>query len=112
MEENRGMIERLASVEGLEFTTESLAQVAGVRTTPRFEVAIVYEQKIDVAAEKERIGKELKKLETELGNGQRQLANDRFLEKAPAQVVEGLRRRHSEVEGLIEKIKTALAKLG
>jgi valyl-tRNA synthetase len=112
IEENRGMVERLANVNGLEFTSESLSQVPGARTTPRFEACIVYEQKIDVAAEKERLSKELKKLETERANGQRQLGNDRFLEKAPAQVVEGLRRRTAEIDVLMEKITTALEQLG
>src|SRR5262249_54037700 len=55
VQENRGMVERLANVEGLEFVDTSLAQVAGARTTSRFEVALVYEQKVDVAAESERL---------------------------------------------------------
>jgi valyl-tRNA synthetase len=109
--ENRGMLERLANVEGVEFVDSSLAQAPGARTTPRFEVAIVYEQKVDVAAERERLSKDLKKLEGELANGQRQLGNDQFLAKAPAAVVEGLRRRKAEVESLIEKIRAALDKL-
>jgi len=112
IEENRGMIERLASVDGLEFAGQSLAQVPGARTTAKFEVCIVYEQKVDVAAEKERLTKELKKLEGELANGRRQLTNEQFLSKAPAKVVEGLRRRAAEIELLLEKIRAALEKLG
>ncbi|MGA2690680.1 MAG: hypothetical protein ABSE85_21665 [Candidatus Korobacteraceae bacterium] len=34
------------------------------------------------------------------------------MSKAPAKVVEGLKRRKGELEMLIEKIKTALAELG
>src|SRR5262249_29318457 len=96
VKENRGMIERLANVEGLEFSSESLAQKPGARTTPRFEVCVIYEQKVDIPAERERLGKELKKLESEYANAQRQLANDQFLKKAPANVVEGLRKRADE----------------
>jgi valyl-tRNA synthetase len=110
--ENRGMLERLANVEGVEFVDTSLAQTPGARTTPRFEVAIVYEQKVDVAAERERLTKDLKKLEGELANGQRQLGNEQFLAKAPAHVVEGLRKRKAEVELLLEKIRSGLNKLG
>jgi len=110
--ENRGMLERLANVEGVEFIGTSLAQTPGARSTPRFEVAIVYEQKLDMVAERERLTKDLKKLEGELANGQRQLSNDQFLAKAPAAVVEGLRRRKAEVESLIEKIRSALDRLG
>jgi valyl-tRNA synthetase len=111
VEENRGLIERLAGVEGMEFTAESLANTPGTRTTPKFEVCIVYEQKIDVAAERERLTKELKKLEGALASAQRQLGNDSFLAKAPPQVVEGLRKQSAEMQLMIEKNQAALAKL-
>jgi valyl-tRNA synthetase len=110
--ENRGMVERLASVEGIEFVDASLAQTPGARTTPKFEVALVYEQKVDVAAERERLSKERNKLENELANADRQLGNQQFLAKAPGHVVEGIRKRQGELQALIEKVKTALAKLG
>jgi len=110
--ENRGMVERLASVDGIEFVNQSLAQMPGARSTPKFEVALVYEQKVDVAAERERLTKDLTKLQGELANADRQLGNQQFLAKAPAQVVEGIRRRQGELHTLIEKGKTALAKLG
>jgi len=84
----------------------------GGRTTTKFTIDIVYEQKIDVAAERERLTKELKKLEGEQANGERQLGNEQFLSKAPAQVVEGLRKRKAEVELLIKKIRAALDGLG
>jgi valyl-tRNA synthetase len=110
--ENRGIVERLAGVDGIDFVNESFAQMPGARTTPKFEVALVYEQKIDVAAERERLTKEMAKLQGELTNADRQLGNQQFLAKAPAVVVEGIRRRQGELHTLIEKGKTALAKLG
>jgi len=110
--ENRGMVERLASIDGISFVDTSLAQMAGARTTPQFEVALVYEKKIDVSAERERLTKELAKLESQLANTQRQLTNEQFLAKAPAKVVEGLRKQETELKLLIEKIKRALDNLG
>jgi valyl-tRNA synthetase len=112
VQENRGMLERLAWVEGVEFVSESLAKVAGARTTPKFEAALVYERKIDVAAERERLTKEFKKLEGQLANTSRQLGNEQFLSKAPAHVVEGLRKQEAELKLLLEKIKRALDNLG
>jgi valyl-tRNA synthetase len=112
VEENRGMVERLATVNGIEFVSESLAQASGVRTTPKFEVAVVYEQKVDVAAERERLIKDLNKLEVQLANAQRQLGNEQFLSKAPPNVVEGLRKQEAELRILIAKIKAPLDKLG
>ena len=94
IEQNRGAVERLANVEKISFVESSLAKLAGARSTARFDVHVIYEKKIDVAAECERLKKELEKIEKEIGNGQRQLGNEQFLAKAPAKVVEGLRTRH------------------
>ncbi|HUK87357.1 MAG TPA: valine--tRNA ligase [Terriglobales bacterium] len=112
LEQNREAIEKLAGVEGVSFVEESLAKAAHARSSARFDVAVVYEKKIDKAAERERLEKELGKLEGELANAQRQLGNQQFLAKAPAKVVEGIRKRAAELEVLIEKARTALRGLG
>jgi valyl-tRNA synthetase len=111
IEQNRGAVERLANVEKITFAEGSLAKQAGARSTARFDVHLIYERKIDVAAERERLSKELEKLEKEFGNNQRQLSNEQFLAKAPQKVVEGLRRREQELIGLREKIKRQLDEL-
>jgi valyl-tRNA synthetase len=112
VEENRGMVERLANIHGIEFVHTSLAQTAGARTTSKFEVALVYQQIVDKVAEGERLKKDLSSLEGRLANVQRQLGNEQFLAKAPAKVVEGLRKQESELKTLIAKIKAALDNLG
>ena len=78
-------------MDGIEFSRESMAKLPGIRTTSAYEVAVLYERKIDVAAERDRLSKELEKLESEYSNAKRQLGNEGFLAKAPAKVVEGLR---------------------
>jgi valyl-tRNA synthetase len=83
-----------------------------VRATSRFEVRVVYEQKIDKTAERARLQKELEGVEREMENKRRQLGNDVFLQKAPPHVVEGLRKRLAELEVLQEKIRHALDHLG
>jgi valyl-tRNA synthetase len=111
IEQNHGAVERLANVEKITFVHGSLAKHAGARSTARFDVHVVYERKVDVAAERERLTKELEKLEKEFANNQRQLGNEQFLAKAPEKVVEGLRRREQELVGLREKIKRQLDEL-
>ncbi len=111
IEGNRGAVERLTNVEGISFVGESLAKAAGARSTSRFDVRVIYERKIDVGAERERLSKELAKLTQELTRATGQLNNEAFLSKAPANVVEGLKKRKAEVEMLIEKIKSALDEL-
>jgi valyl-tRNA synthetase len=108
VQENSAMLERLANVEGIEFVGGSLANAAGARTTAEFEVALVYERQVDKVAERERLNKELAKLEAQLAKSQRQLGNEQFLAKAPADVVQGLKKQVSELQILIAKIKQAL----
>jgi valyl-tRNA synthetase len=111
IEQNRGAVERLANVEKTTFVEGSLSKQAGTRSTARFDVHVIYERKIDIAAERERLTKELDKLEKEFANNQRQLGNEQFLAKAPQKVVEGLRRREQELIGLREKMKRQLDEL-
>jgi valyl-tRNA synthetase len=111
-EQNLASIERLAGVEKVAFVDTSLEKVAGARSTSRFDVHVVYEKKIDVAAECERLKKELDKIEKEIGNGQRQLSNGQFLAKAPAKVVEGLKARAEELRVLREKAVAQVKELG
>ena len=112
IEQNRRAIERLGNVENIAFVEKSLANQAGVRSTARFDVHVFYERKIDVAAECERLKKELGKMEKEFANNQRQLGNEQFLAKAPEKVVEGLRRRAQELTVLIDKTKSKMNELG
>ena len=65
---NAAALERLAGVDGIEFVEQSLAKEANSRGTASFDVRVVYEQKVDVAAERERLNKEMEKLERELAN--------------------------------------------
>jgi valyl-tRNA synthetase len=111
IDQNLSAIERLGNVESVTFSQESLAKLPSTRSTARFDVHVVYEKKIDVAAERERLTKELEKMEKEIANGQRQLSNEGFLAKAPAHVVEGLRKRAEELKILREKAQLSLSQL-
>jgi valyl-tRNA synthetase len=106
IEENQGAIERLgANVEEVRFADSSLGKLSGTRHTARFDVRLIYESKIDRAAEREKRRKELEKLVGELANGERQLGNEQFMKKAPAEVVARLRNRVEELKLLIAKIR-------
>ena len=111
IEQNRSAVERLGNVDKITFVSNSLANRAGARSTARFDVHVIYERKIDVAAERERLNKDSEKIEKEFANNQRQLSNDQFLAKAPEKVVEGLRRRAQELTLLRGKIKRQLDEL-
>ncbi|HEX4006180.1 MAG TPA: valine--tRNA ligase [Acidobacteriaceae bacterium] len=109
--ENLDIIQRLARVSSIE-PVDALPEGAAVRSTPQFDVQVIYEKKVDTIAERERLTKELARFEKEQANAGRQLGNEAFLAKAPASVVEGIRRRTAELVVLIEKTRKALEDLG
>jgi valyl-tRNA synthetase len=111
IEHNRGAIERLANVGKITFVESSLANRAGSRGTARFDVHVIYERKIDVAAECERLKKELEKIEKGITSGQQQLGNEQFLAKAPPIVVENLRKQQQELAVMLAKTQSKLKEL-
>jgi len=112
IEENRVSVERQANVESVRFVESSLGKLPGARHTTRFDVHLVYEQKIDVAAECERLRKELERLEKDIASGESRLENETFRAKAPAQVVEGLRKQVHENQMLRQKTQSKRKELG
>jgi valyl-tRNA synthetase len=104
--------DRPANVEKVAFVESSLAKLPGSRSTARFDVHVLYERKIDVAAECERLKKELEKLEKGIGSGLRQLDNEQFRAKAPQNVVENLRKQQLEMAVLREKTVSKMKELG
>ena len=103
---NRDMLAKMARVSELEFATEALSG-SNARATASFDVAVVYERQIDVAAECERLSKEIAKLEKGLAAAEKQLGNEAFMAKAPAHIIEGLRKQSAETKMLYEKAKAA-----
>jgi valyl-tRNA synthetase len=108
IQENSVMVERLGKVSEIRFVDGIVAGLA-LHSTFNFDVAIVYERTIDVAAERERLTKDIAKLEKNIVNSERQLGNESFLSNAPAHIVEGLRKQDAENRLLLEKAKAALA---
>ena len=111
IEDNRSAIERLANVDEIRSSETSLEKLPNVRHTARFDVRLIYEMEIDVAAEREKLTKELEKLEKELANGEKQLADEGFTSKAPAKIVEQRRARVEELKVLIAKLRKKLDEL-
>jgi valyl-tRNA synthetase len=107
---NHTIVERLARVSEVRFVEQITAGLAK-HSTPEFDVAVVYERTIDVPAERERLTKDIAKYEKGLASAERQLGNEGFLAKAPAHVVEGLKKQESETRLLLEKAQAALAAL-
>jgi len=110
VQSNADMLSRLARVSSVESAAATLTG-NNARSTSTFDVAILYERQIDVAAERERLTKDLAKYNKGLEAADKQLGNEGFIARAPAHIVEGLRKQHAETLGLKQKAEAALAAL-
>jgi valyl-tRNA synthetase len=107
VEENQVIIQRLAKVGYLQ-QVNRFSDGLLMYSNPSFDLGIRYERTIDVAAESERLTKDIAKYEKGLASAERQLGNEGFLAKAPAHIVEGLKKQESETRLLLEKARAAL----
>jgi valyl-tRNA synthetase len=110
LKENVGIIRILAKASDVRFVEQITVGLAK-HSSASFDVAVVYQATIDVPAERDRLTKDIAKYEKGLASAERQLGNEAFLQKAPPQVVDGLKKQESETRALLEKARAALNSL-
>ncbi|AME22541.1 valine--tRNA ligase [Burkholderia sp. PAMC 26561] len=107
-------VQALARLSEVKIITDENALDAEASGAP---VAIVGSNKlvlkveIDVAAERERLTKEVDRLTQEIGKARVKLENESFVARAPAAVVEQERKRLAEFESTADKLKAQLSRL-
>ena len=74
-------------------------------------MALALANVIDLAAERERLAKEIGKLEAEIQKIDARFANEQFMAKAPEEVVEENRERRADAEATVGKLNAALKRL-
>jgi len=113
-----------ASLAGLEAAVARLARARPLTTgetaaaantiavvTPDFEAAISRPEQATAAptaGDRARLEKELAEAEARLAAARARLADSRFLERAPAHVVDGARASEAELAGHVERLRGSL----
>jgi len=105
-----GVIEKLANVK-LDIRKGAPPKLTGaVRSTPEFDLLLMLPE-VDSEGQRGRLQKEVEELQKLIADKDRQLANDKFLNGAPAHVVDSLRAKRAEYLAQLEKSQTALNNL-
>jgi valyl-tRNA synthetase len=102
-------LKALAKLEEVAIVTELPEADAPVMLVNDFKLMLKVE--IDVAAEKERISKEIARIEAEIGKANGKLNNESFVARAPAEVVAQEKARVAEFSASLEKLVFQLTKL-
>ncbi len=105
----KDIISKLANVE-IEEVTSKPAQAENfiVKTT---EYSVILEGKVDLASQKEKIEKDLQYTEQFLESVMKKLSNERFVNSAPAQVVEKEKAKKADAEKKIKILREQLASI-
>jgi len=99
----------LAKVSKVDIVTELPHTDAPVRVVG--ETSLMLHIEVDPVAERERIAKEVARLEGEIARATAQLGNDKFTSRAPAHVVDEHRTRLATFAAMLEQLKNQLARL-
>ena len=102
-------LKSLAKLENVDIVAELPEADAPVMLAADFKLMLKVE--IDVAAEKERLGKEIARLQGEITKANSKLGNESFVARAPAAVVEQEKARLTEFSANLDKLQTQLNKL-
>jgi valyl-tRNA synthetase len=114
MTQARGVIEALTKVSELRVMPDEASFAAATAMTPVTEstgTRLALHVEIDVAAERERLGKEIARLEGEITKVNAKLGNESFVARAPASVVDQERQRLSDFTQSLARLKDQSSRL-
>ena len=108
--ENIDIVQKLANVQ-LELRSGPAPRGEGpLRSTAVFDL-VLRAPMAQVEAQRKRLEKEIEQLEKVIAGSGRQLGDQKFLSRAPAAVVDGIRQKLTDYEAQLAKSRSALESL-
>jgi len=105
-------LKNLVVAREIEFVSELDVNQLHVEGSTRLaEFSLLLDDVIDVAAERQRLEKSMERSLKELVSAEKRLGDERFLEKAPAEIVAGVRKKREEIAQRLKVMEQSLAKL-
>ena len=114
LQEHAGTICDLSRLAGLQLASPgevSKPRMAAGTVARNVEVFVLLQDVLDFDSESKRLEKELAKLEKEFGYTKKKLANEDFLRRAPADVIEKEREKGTRLREKLEKVKVLYEKI-
>ena len=112
LEQNETFLKSLAKIEAITWlAANDEAPLAATQLVGEMEVLVPMAGLIDKDAEIARLGKEVEKISKELQRLNGKLSNEKFISKAPADVVEKEKAKLSDAQGTFDKLNDQLEKI-
>ncbi len=112
LKENKTFLKSLAKIGNLTLDSNvTKPRHSASKFAQNIEVFVLLEGLIDFEQEKEKIQKEIDRLSSQLKGVEKKLANEKFVNSAPAKVVENERNKLSDWTQKVEKLKENLVAL-
>jgi len=114
IEQAAPLLKALAKLSEVQVLSDEAAFAAATELAPvlvQGEARLALKVEIDVAAERERLGKEIKRIEGEVTKAEAKLGNESFVARAPEAVVAQERARLVDFARTLDGLRTQLGKL-
>ena len=103
---------RLSGVQVFDDEAAFAAATAQLPVSVQGETRIALHVEIDVAAERERVAKEIKRVEAEIGKCNAKLSSESFVARAPQEVVDQEKQRLADFTATLDRLRHQAGRLG